>query len=86
MPSLGGYIWFLPPFFSLLPNMLPWFQKPCIWVIKRIPSSQTLSRLDHIFLYASWRHHGYQNRVWSEEKLDGWSMFSGQICLGRCEM
>lgn len=38
------------------------------------------------FLYASWCHHGYQNWVRSEEKLDGWSMFSNQKCLGRCEM
>jgi hypothetical protein len=67
-----------------LPNMLPWFQKSCIWVITLMPSSKHC--LDHIFWYASWCHHGYQNRVWSEEKLDGWPMFSNQICLGRCEM
>ena len=41
---------------------------------------------DLCVLHASWCHHGYQNRVRGEEKLDGWSVFSNQICLGRREM
>lgn len=41
---------------------------------------------DPVVLCISWSHHSHQTRIWSEEELDGWSMFSNQMRMGWSEM
>ena len=72
-------VWFLLSYICDFPL---WTRGP-VWLHNFIPLSCIH---DSIVLCISWSHHGYQTRVWSEEELDGWSVFSNQVYMGWGEM